>query len=69
MITNTRWINTALMGTIFGVGYRLSPVLRFSPASWNIVITYLGIAVVLALVTVYLSHLITKERDILSSKG
>jgi len=69
IITNIRWINAAIMGIIFGVGFGLSPVLRFGSASWNIVFISLGVAAALALVTIYLSRLVTKERIVLSSKG
>lgn len=69
IITNIRWIHAALMGLIFGVGFGLSPVLRFGSASWSIVFISLGVAAVLALVTIYLSRLVTKERIVLSSKG
>jgi len=54
---------------IFGVGYGPSPALRFGSASWSIVLISLGVAAVIALVTIYLSHLVTKERIVLSSKG
>jgi len=69
IITNIRWINAALMGVIFGVGFGLSSTLRFGAESWSIVFLSLGVAAVLALVTIYLSRLVTKERIVLSSKG
>jgi ABC-2 type transport system permease protein len=69
IITNIRWVNAALMGAIFAVGFGLSPVLRFGPSSWSIVLVSLGIAAILALITFLLSPRVTKERIILSSKG
>ena len=69
IITNIRWINSALIAAIFIVGFALSPALKFGSASWNIVFISLGVAAALALVTIYLSRLITKERIMLSSKG
>jgi len=69
IITNIRWINAALMGVIFGVGFGLSSTLRFGAESWSIVFLSLGVAAVLTLVTIYLSRLVTKERIVLSSKG
>jgi ABC-2 type transport system permease protein len=69
IISNIRWVNAALMGAIFAVGFGLSPVLRFGPSSWSIVLVSLGIAAILALITFLLSPRVTKERIILSSKG
>jgi len=69
IITNIRWINAALMGVIFGVGFGLSSTLRFGAESWSIVFLSLGVVALLALVTIYLSRLVTKERIVLSSKG
>jgi ABC-2 type transport system permease protein len=69
IITNIRWINSALIAAIFIVGFALSPALKFGSASWNIVFISLGVAAALALVTIYLSRLITKERIVLRSKG
>jgi ABC-2 type transport system permease protein len=70
IITNIHWINAALIGLIIAVMFGLSPpVLKFGSASWSIVSISLGVAAVLALVTIYLSRLVTKERIVLSSKG
>jgi ABC-2 type transport system permease protein len=69
IITNIRWINAALIGVIFGVGFGLSPALRFGSESWSIVFISLGVAAALALVTIYLSRLLSKEKIVLSSKG
>jgi len=69
IITNIRWVNAALMGTIFAVGFGLSPVLRFGPASWSIVFVSLGGTAILALITFLLSPRVTKEKIVLSSKG
>jgi len=69
IIANIRWVNAVLMFLIFGVGFGLSPVLRFSPSSWSIVFVSLGIAGVLALCAFLLSSRLTKERIVLSSKG
>ncbi len=70
IITNIHWINAAIIGLVVAVMFGLSPpVLKFSSASWSIVFISLGVAVILALVTIYLSRLVTKERVVLSSKG
>jgi len=69
IITNIRWINIAFMGLIFGVGFGISPFVRLGSASWNIVFISLAVAAILALVTISLSRLVTKERIVLSSKG
>jgi len=69
IITNIRWINAAFMALIFGVGFGFSPVLKFGPSSWSMVLASLGIGAMLALVVVLLSPRVTKEKIILSSKG
>ncbi len=69
IITNIRWINAAFMALIFGVGFGFSPVLKFGPSSWSMVLASLGIGAMLALLVVLLSPRVTKERIILSSKG
>jgi len=69
IITNIRWINIAFMGLIFGVGFGISPFVRLGSASWDIVFISLAVAAILALVTMFLSRLVTKERIVLSSKG
>jgi ABC-2 type transport system permease protein len=69
IIANIRWVNTALMGAIFAVGFGLSPVLMFGPASWSIVFVSLGVAAILAVIAFLLSPRVTKERIVLSSKG
>lgn len=69
IITNIRWINAAFMALIFGVGFGFSPVLKFVPSSWSMVLASLGIGAMLALVVVLLSPRVTKEKIILSSKG
>jgi len=70
IITNIHWINAALIGLVVAVMFGLSPpILKFGAASWSIVLISLGVAAVLALVTIYLSRLVTKERIVLSSKG
>ncbi len=70
IITNIHWINAALIGLVIAVMFGLSPpVLKFGSASWSIVFVSLGVAAILALVTIYLSRLVTKERIVLSSKG
>jgi len=69
IITNIRWVNAALMGTIFAVSFGLSPVLKFGPASWSIVFVSLGVAGILALIAFLLSPRVTKEGIVLSSKG
>jgi len=69
IITNIRWINAALIGLVIAVMFGLSPpILKFGSASWSIVFASLGVAAALALVTIYLSRLVTKERIVLSSK-
>jgi uncharacterized membrane protein YedE/YeeE len=57
------------MALIFGVGFGFSPVLKFGPSSWSMVLASLGIGAMLALLVVLLSPRVTKERIILSSKG
>ena len=70
IITNIHWINAALIGLVVAVMFGLSPpILKFGAASWSIVLISLGVAAVLALVAIYLSRLVTKERIVLSSKG
>ncbi|HFB07105.1 MAG TPA: hypothetical protein ENJ92_01545 [Chloroflexi bacterium] len=69
IIANIRWINIAFMGLIYGVGFGISPFVKLGSASWNIVFISLAVAAILALVTMYLSRLVTKERIVLSSKG
>ena len=69
IISNIRWINAAIIGVIFGVSFGLSPLLKFGPESWNIVSIALGLAAILAVVTIFLSHLVTKEKIVLTSKG
>ena len=69
IITNIRWVNAALMGVIFAVGFGLSPILRFGPTSWSIVFVSLGIAAILALIAFLLFPRVTKEKIVLSSKG
>ncbi len=70
IITNIHWINAALIGLVVAIMFGLSPpVLEFGPASWSIVFISLGVAAALALVTIYLARLVTKERIVLSSKG
>jgi len=69
ILTNIRWINAAFMGVIFAIGFGLSPILKFGPSSWNLVLLSVGIAAVLALITFLLSSRVTKERIVLSSKG
>ena len=70
IITNIHWINAALIGLVVAIMFGLSPpVLKFGSASWSIVFVSLGVAAALALVTIYLSRLVTKERIVLSSKG
>jgi len=69
ILTNIRWINIAFMGIIFGVGFGVSPFVKLGSASWNIVFISLAVAAILALVTMCLSRLVTKERIVLSSKG
>jgi ABC-2 type transport system permease protein len=69
IIANIRWVNAALMGAIFAVGFWLSPLLKLGPASWGIVFFSLGFAAILALIAFLLSPKVTKERIVLSSKG
>ncbi len=69
IITNIRWINSALIFLVFIVGFGLSPILGFGPGSWSIVFVSFGIAGILALIAFLLSSRITKERIVLSSKG
>jgi len=69
IITSIRWVNAAIIGLIFAIGFGLSPSLRFGSESWSIVFFSLGIAIAFALLTVYLSRRVTKERIVLSSKG
>ena len=70
IIANIRWIGAALIGLVVAVMFGLSPpILKFGSASWSIVFISLGVAAALALVTIFLSRLVTKERIVLSSKG
>jgi len=70
IIANIRWISAALIGLVVAVMFGLSPpILKFGSASWSIVFISLGVAAALALVTIFLSRLVTKERIVLSSKG
>lgn len=70
IIANVRWISAALIGLVVAVMFGLSPpILKFGSASWSIVFISLGVAAALALVTIFLSRLVTKERIVLSSKG
>ncbi|HRU33129.1 MAG TPA: hypothetical protein P5310_06920, partial [bacterium] len=69
IITNIRWVNTALMVAVFTVSFGLSPVLKFGPSSWNIVFVSLGVAAVLALISFLVSPRVTREKIVLSSKG
>lgn len=72
LVTGSAWITAALgglMGLIFGLGFGFSSVLSFSSGAWNIVFICLGVAAVLALVTIFLSPRLTKEKVVLSSKG
>lgn len=69
IIANIRWVNAALMGTMFALIFGVSSVLTFGPSSWNIVFVSLGVAGILALIAFLLSSRVTKERIVLSSKG
>jgi len=69
VISNIRWINAAVIGVMFAVTYGLSPILRFGPGSWNILLVSLGVAMAVAVLTGFLSRLVSKERIILTSKG
>jgi len=70
IIANIRWISAALIGLVVAVMFGLSPpILKFGSASWSIVFISLGVAAALALVTIFLARLVTKERIVLSSKG
>ena len=69
IITNIRWVNTALMVAVFTVSFGLSPVLKFGPSSWNIVFVSLGVAAILALISFLVSPRVTREKIVLSSKG
>jgi len=69
IINNIRWVNAAIMGAIFGVGFGLSASLQFGSSSWNVVLISLGVGVALALVAVALSRWVTRERIVLTSKG
>jgi len=70
IITRIQWINAVLAGlllvTIVALNYGL---FGFGFAPWSIVFVSLAVAAVLALATVFLSRLVTKERIVLSSKG
>jgi hypothetical protein len=63
ILTNIRWINAALMAAILGVGFGLSGALVLGPSSWNTVFISLGIATVLALLTIYLSSPVDPKRE------
>jgi hypothetical protein len=69
IITNIRWISTALLGITFAAGYGLSLVLKLNPSSWSMASILLGITSILAVIAVLLSSRVTKERIVLSSKG
>lgn len=70
IIANVRWISAALIGLVVAVMFGLSPpILKFGSASWSIVFISLAVAAALALVTVFLARVVTKERIVLSSKG
>ena len=70
IITRIQWINAVLAGllflTIVALNYGL---FGFGFAPWSIVFVSLAVAAVLALATVFLSRLVTKEKIVLSSKG
>jgi len=70
IITRIQWINAVLAGllllTIVALNYGL---FGFGIAPWSIVFVSLAVAAVLALATVFLSRLVTKEKIVLSSKG
>ena len=70
IIANIRWISAALIGLVVAVMFGLSPaIMKFGSASWSIVFVCLCVAAALALVTIFLARLVTKERIVLSSKG
>ena len=61
IVGNIRWVNSALMAAVCMVSFGLSPILRFEPASWNIVFISLGVACILALAAYGISTKVSKE--------
>jgi len=70
IITKIQWINAVLAGLVFVTIVALNyGLFGFGFAPWSIFFASLAVAAVLALATVFLSRLVTKERIVLSSKG
>ncbi len=70
IITRIQWINAVLAGLLAATTVALNyGLLGFGFAPWNTVFVSLAVAAVLALATVFVSRLVTKERIVLSSKG
>ena len=69
IITNVRIINGIFVVILVFTFSGLIAAPTLSVSSWSIVYITLGVAAVLAVVTFFLSRLLTKERIILSSKG
>ncbi len=70
IITRVQWVNAVLVGLLAAVVVPLNyGLLGSGLASQSIVFVSLAVAAVLALATVFLSRLITKERIVLTSKG
>jgi len=70
MIAKIQWVNGVLAGLVGAVMIALNyGLFRFGLEPWSIVVVSLTVAAVLALVTIFLFRLATKERIVLSSRG
>lgn len=70
IISRIQWVNGVLMGLIAAIVIALNyGLLTFGLEPWSIIVVSLAVAAVLALATIYLLRLATKERIVLSSKG
>jgi len=70
IITRIQWINAVLAGLLAAILVALNyGLFGFGFAPWSILFASLAVAAVMALATVFLSRLVTKERIVLSSKG